>query len=45
MFGEQYIAEGADIFITIVAILIGFAAGLNVLDVRSTKKKEENSEE
>ncbi len=37
---EQYIGDGASLFITIVACLIGFGAALNVIDVRKTKKEQ-----
>jgi hypothetical protein len=37
---QQYIADGANIFITIVAILIGFAAALGFIDFRKVKKEE-----
>lgn len=39
---EQYIGDGASLFITIVAIIIGFGAALNVIDVRKTKKEEKD---
>lgn len=37
---EQYVSDGANIFIAIVAILAGFAAALGLLDFRSSSKKE-----
>jgi hypothetical protein len=37
---EQYTANGADIFITIVAVLIGFATALGYVDYLKTKKEE-----
>ncbi len=42
---EQYIGDGASLFITIVACIIGFAAALNVIDVRKTKQEEQGEEE
>jgi len=42
---EQYIADGASLFITIVACLAGFGAALNVLDLRKTKKENDTVEE
>ncbi|MDX1629603.1 MAG: hypothetical protein R3345_12940 [Fulvivirga sp.] len=41
---EQYIGDGANIFIIIVACLIGFGAALNLLDVKKTKKENEKRE-
>ena len=41
---EQYIGDGASTFITIIAVLIGFAAALGYLDflkVRKEQKKED----
>ncbi len=38
---EQVIGEGANIFITIVAVLIGFATALGYVDFLKTKKEEE----
>jgi hypothetical protein len=37
---EQYTADGANVFITIVAVLIGFAAALGFIDFRKVKKEE-----
>lgn len=42
---EQYIGDGASLFITIVAIIIGLGAGLNVLDVRKESNKEKAHED
>ena len=39
------IAWGANLFITIVVILIAFGAGLTVTDFLKTKKKEEEWQE
>jgi hypothetical protein len=38
---EQYIADGANLFIIIVAVLVGFATALGYLDFLKTKKEEE----
>jgi hypothetical protein len=37
---EQYIGHGANVFIAIVAVIIGFAAGMGYTDLLRTKKKE-----
>jgi hypothetical protein len=37
---EQYIGDGADLFIIIVAVLVGFATALGYLDFIKTKKDE-----
>jgi hypothetical protein len=37
---EQYIGDGANLFIIIVAVLIGFATALGYLDFLKTKKEE-----
>lgn len=37
---EQYIGQGANVFIAIVAVIIGFVAGLGYIDFLRTKKKE-----
>ena len=38
---EQYIGDGANTFIIIVAALIGFATALGYLDFLKTKKDQE----
>lgn len=38
---EQYVGDGADLFITIVAILVAFGAGISFLDKRKTEKENE----
>ena len=38
---DQYIGDGANLFITIVAVIIGFVAALGYLDFLRTKKKQE----
>ena len=40
---DQVVADGANIFITIVAVVIGFAAALGYVDFLKTKK--ENNKE
>lgn len=37
---EQYVADGANIFVAIVAILAGFAAAMGLIDFRGSNKKE-----
>ena len=37
---EQYIGDGANLFITIVAVLIGFATALGYIDFLKTTKKD-----
>lgn len=37
---EQYIGDGASLFITIVAVLIGFATALGYIDFLKTKKED-----
>lgn len=37
---QQYIGDGASVFITIVAVLIGFAAAIGYIDFLKTKKEE-----
>lgn len=41
---EDYIGSGADTFIAIVAVIVGFVAGMGYLDFlrHSKKEKEEN---
>ena len=39
---EQIIGEGANIFITIVAVIIGFVAALSYVDFLKVKKEEED---
>ena len=38
---DQIIGEGANIFITIVAVLIGFVTALSYVDFLKVKKDEE----
>jgi hypothetical protein len=37
---EQYIGDGANIFIAIVAVLIGFATALGYVDFLKVKKQD-----
>jgi Na+/alanine symporter len=37
---QQYIGSGANIFIAIVAVLIGFATAMGYIDYTKTKKQE-----
>jgi hypothetical protein len=37
---DQYIGDGANVFIAIVAVLIGFAAALGYIDFKKVKKDE-----
>ena len=39
---EQVVGDGANLFVTIVACLIGFAAAIGFQDYRKTKKEEES---
>ena len=41
---EVMVGSGANIFITIVACLIGFVAAANILDVQKSNKKESGEE-
>jgi hypothetical protein len=38
---EQYTADGANVFIAIVAVLIGFVAALSYMDFQKVKKDQE----
>jgi hypothetical protein len=37
---EQFIGDGANIFIAIVAVIIGFATSLGYIDFLKTKKEQ-----
>ena len=39
---EKYIGDGANLFITIVAVVVGFAAALGFIDFLKTKKEEKH---
>jgi len=36
---QQFIGDGASIFITIVAVLVGFATAIGYIDFMKTKKE------
>ncbi len=40
MFFEQNVADGANLFVTIVAVIIGFVAAVGYLDKAKTSKNE-----
>lgn len=42
---KDYIGSGADAFITIVAVLIGFAAAMGYLDFLRIKKESKKEEQ
>jgi hypothetical protein len=37
---QSFVGDGANLFITIVAVLIGFATALGYIDFLKTKKEE-----
>lgn len=39
---DQVVGNGANLFLTIVACLIGFAAALGIQDYRKTKKEDKH---
>lgn len=39
---DQFIGDGANVFITIVACIIGFAAAVGYLDFNKSNKEEES---
>ncbi len=41
---EQNVADGANIFVTIVAVIIGFAAAMGYIDYNKTTKKQEHKD-
>jgi hypothetical protein len=41
---EHYIGDGASTFITIIAVLIGFATALGYLDFLKTKKEQKKDQ-
>ncbi|MEO5603379.1 MAG: hypothetical protein ABIR06_20840 [Cyclobacteriaceae bacterium] len=41
---DQYIGDGASTFITIIAVLIGFATALGYIDFLKTKKEQKKEE-
>lgn len=38
---EQNVGDGANLFVIILSVIIGFAAALGYVDHRKTKKEEE----
>ncbi len=41
---QQFIGDGATLFITIVAVLVGFATALGYVDFVKTKKQEKKED-
>jgi hypothetical protein len=41
---QQFIGDGASLFITIVAVLVGFATALGYIDFMKTKKEGKNED-
>ena len=41
---QQFIGDGASLFITIVAVLVGFATALGYMDFVKTKKQEKKED-
>ncbi len=41
---EQNIADGANVFITIVAVIVGFAAAMGYLDYKKKTEKQEHKD-
>jgi hypothetical protein len=41
---QQFIGDGANIFIAIVAVVIGFAAALGYVDFLKVKKEQEKKD-
>jgi len=41
---QQFIGDGATLFITIVAVLVGFATALGYVDFMKTKKQEKKED-
>jgi hypothetical protein len=41
---KQFIGDGATLFITIVAVLVGFATALGYIDFMKTKKQEKKED-
>ncbi|HMG93765.1 MAG TPA: hypothetical protein VK589_27090 [Chryseolinea sp.] len=41
---QQFIGDGASLFITIVAVLVGFATALGYIDFVKTKKEEKKED-
>ena len=45
MFFNQVIGDGANLFIVIVALVIGFVAALAFIDSQKTTKEQENNKD
>jgi hypothetical protein len=43
MFFDQVVGDGANLFIIIVAIIIGFVSALGFIDSKKTDKEQENN--
>lgn len=41
----QYVGDGANLFIAIVAVIIGFAGAMGYIDFLKTTKKEEKGDD
>lgn len=41
---EQFVGNGANIFVAIVAVLVGFAVGMGYTDYVRTKAKEQKKD-
>lgn len=41
---NQYIGDGANLFIAIAAVIIGFVAALSFIDFRKTTKEEQDDQ-
>jgi uncharacterized membrane protein YuzA (DUF378 family) len=41
---EQNVGDGANIFVTIVAVIVGFAAAMGYIDYNRTTKKQEHKD-
>jgi uncharacterized membrane protein YuzA (DUF378 family) len=39
---EQNVGDGANIFVTIVAVIVGFAAAMGYIDYKKTTKKQDH---
>ena len=44
MFFNQNVGDGANLFLIIIAILIGFVAGLSYIDNMKVKKEQEKKQ-
>jgi hypothetical protein len=45
MFFNQIVGNGANLFITIVAVVVGFVAALAFIDSQKTMKDQENNKD